>query len=203
MADYLTLSEDGIKKVQDRLTGNAGAQSITREEVLAEFQIIRGAMKSEPLVSFDLAESGLNFYGIAMNRKKFIESFGATCSNWTWSWSFVNHKDRVVIFGAWDYHVQSNSYLILDTDWEIGDKGRKQPGYSQAVEHIALVQDEGYALMTFTMHHSDKHKDENGQGPAKIGDFDRRLTLRTLKRVKQQILPSNCQLLQIQNRMTR
>lgn len=120
-----------------------------------------------------------------MNRKKFIESCGATCSNWTWSWSFVNHKDRVVIFGAWDYHAKQNSYLILNATWEVSDKGRKQPGYSQAREHIELVQKAGYALMTFTMYPSDKHKDENGHGPAKIRDFERRLTLRTLKQVKQ------------------
>jgi len=37
-----------------------------------------------------------------MSRKKFIESVGATCDNWNWSWSFVNHKDRFVVFGLWD-----------------------------------------------------------------------------------------------------
>ncbi|MBZ6758337.1 HNH endonuclease, partial [Klebsiella grimontii] len=26
-----------------------------------------------------------------MNRKQFIQSRGATCRNWTWSWSFINH----------------------------------------------------------------------------------------------------------------
>ncbi|HIH0854662.1 HNH endonuclease, partial [Vibrio cholerae] len=29
-----------------------------------------------------------------MSRKKFMESVGATCSNWNWSWSFVNHEER-------------------------------------------------------------------------------------------------------------
>ncbi|MDU1358416.1 MAG: HNH endonuclease, partial [Enterobacter sp.] len=24
-----------------------------------------------------------------MNRKQFIQSRGATCRNWTWSWSFI------------------------------------------------------------------------------------------------------------------
>ncbi|HCB1572990.1 TPA: HNH endonuclease, partial [Klebsiella quasipneumoniae] len=37
-----------------------------------------------------------------MNRKQFIQSRGATCRNWTWSWSFINHDDQLVIFGAWD-----------------------------------------------------------------------------------------------------
>ena len=121
-----------------------------------------------------------------MNRKNFIESYGATCANWTWSWSFVNHKDRVVIFGAWDYHAQPFSYMIFDTNWEFSDKGRKLNGYPQAIEHIKLIEEHGYALMTFTMYPSDKHKDENGNGPEKIGDFERRLTLRTLKQVEQQ-----------------
>lgn len=119
-----------------------------------------------------------------MNRKQFIESKGATCSNWNWSWSFVNHEDRVVIFGTWDYHAQPNSYLILADDWEFSGKGRRQAGYSQAVEHIALVRESGYALMTFTMYPSDKN--ENGYGREKIGSFDERLTLRTLKQVGSQ-----------------
>jgi 5-methylcytosine-specific restriction protein A len=121
-----------------------------------------------------------------MNRKQFIESKRATCSNWAWSWSFVNHEERVVIFGAWNYHAQPNSYLILDDNWELSDKGRRQAGYSQAIEHIALIRDFGYALMTFTMYPSDKHKDENGHGPAKIDSFEEHLTLRTLKEVGHQ-----------------
>ncbi len=31
-----------------------------------------------------------------MNRKQFIESQGATCKNWTWSWSFVNEKEKTI-----------------------------------------------------------------------------------------------------------
>lgn len=37
-----------------------------------------------------------------MNRKQFIQSRGATCRNWMWSWSFINHDEQFVIFGAWD-----------------------------------------------------------------------------------------------------
>ncbi|ENZ7924401.1 TPA: hypothetical protein ACR599_005716 [Klebsiella variicola] len=37
-----------------------------------------------------------------MNRKQFILSCGATCRNWMWSWSFINHDEQMVVFGAWD-----------------------------------------------------------------------------------------------------
>lgn len=55
---HFTLTNDGIKKVQDRLAGRAKAQSVTREAVLAELQIIRGVLRSEPLVSFELLTQG-------------------------------------------------------------------------------------------------------------------------------------------------
>src|SRR5687768_11323259 len=28
------------------------------------------------------------------SRKQFIENLGATCANWNWSWSFVNHDEK-------------------------------------------------------------------------------------------------------------
>jgi len=121
-----------------------------------------------------------------MTRKAFIESHGATCLNWTWSWSFVNHNERIVIFGAWDYHAAPNSYQILHDDWEFSAKGKRQAGYSQAVDHIALVRDSGYALMTFTMHPVDQQNNEDVHGPEKIASFEKTLTLRTLKQVGRQ-----------------
>lgn len=102
-----------------------------------------------------------------MNRKKFIESHGATCENWQWSWSFVNKKKKFVIFGAWDTSTNGDTAHILSEDWEISKKsGRKKPGYSQSLEHIRLITDEGYALYTFPMTSSGN----KGAGP-KIGSF--------------------------------
>lgn len=118
-----------------------------------------------------------------MNRKQFIESQGATCRNWTWSWSFVNEKKKVVIFGAWDRHTEGNTSLILSEDWQESRRGRKQPAYEQSREHIRLVEEEGYQLMTFPMKYSDANKDEAGVGPAKIEGFEPRLTEKFLKRV--------------------
>lgn len=87
-----------------------------------------------------------------------------------------------MIFGAWNYRAEPNSYLILHDDWEVSSKGIRQPGYSQAIEHIALVRDSGYALMTFTMYSAANRK-EDRNGREKIGSFEQNLTLRTLKRV--------------------
>lgn len=38
--------------------------------------------------------------GRGVSRKAFIESHGATCRSWTWSWSFVNHDDQMIILSA-------------------------------------------------------------------------------------------------------
>jgi 5-methylcytosine-specific restriction enzyme A len=118
-----------------------------------------------------------------MSRKQFIESHGATCRNWNWSWSFVNTQDRVVIFGAWDKHTEGNTALILDEAWERNYAGKKPPGYSESREHIRLIEEEGYTLKTFPLIYSDELKDEKGIGPSKIKGFGRTLTTKTLKKV--------------------
>jgi 5-methylcytosine-specific restriction protein A len=116
-----------------------------------------------------------------MSRKKFIESQGATCRNWTWSWSFVNHKAKFVIFGTWNVHKDGNTALILDQDWEY-KRGRKQPGYTQAIEHLHLVERESYALKIFEMCYSDELIDANGEGPAKIEAFIPKLETKQLEK---------------------
>lgn len=118
-----------------------------------------------------------------MSRKQFIESQGATCNNWTWSWSFVNHEEKIVIFGAWDINTKGNMALIFSADWKINSKGRKSPGFDQSLEHIQLVEKQGYTLKTFPMKYSNANKDENDIGPAKIEDFTPRVDLKHLERV--------------------
>lgn len=53
---HFTLTPGGLSKVQDRLAGRAKAQSVTREDVLKEFQVIRGFVKSEPLDEFEVPD---------------------------------------------------------------------------------------------------------------------------------------------------
>lgn len=74
-----------------------------------------------------------------MNRKQFIRSRGATCRNWTWSWSFINHDEQFVIFGAWDTEREKERAVILREDWEFSPSHKKQPGYTQAIEHISFI----------------------------------------------------------------
>ncbi len=86
-----------------------------------------------------------------MTRRQFIESQGATCDNWNWCWSFINDAERAVIFGAWDTNTKGNKAKILSEEWKMNDDGHRNPGYSKSLEHIRMVQEDGYRLMTFPM----------------------------------------------------
>lgn len=119
------------------------------------------------------------------SKKQFLLSHGATCDNWYWSWSYVNHDDKIVIFGSWNTHAKGEMSLILSTEWEISDKGKKQAGYSQSIKHIRLIDEEGYKLQTFPIVFSDDYQDEHGSGPSKIKRFEPVLTDKKLKRVGQ------------------
>ncbi len=118
-----------------------------------------------------------------LSRKKFIESNGATCRNWTWSWSFINEQQKVIIFGAWDIKTESSTSLIFSEDWRISDKGRSQAAYPQSREHLRLIEEEGYQLKIFPLIHSNDNKNVDGEGPAKIGGFIEELTVKSLKRI--------------------
>jgi 5-methylcytosine-specific restriction protein A len=117
-----------------------------------------------------------------MNRKQFIESTGATCRNWTWSWSFVNHTEKFVIFGAWDVYEEGNNALILNEDWAWSNKGKKQAAYAQSREHIRLVEEKQYQLKTFPMEYTKADADDE-TAPAKIKGFTPRLANKVLIRI--------------------
>ena len=109
-----------------------------------------------------------------MSREQFIESQGATCKNWTWSWSFINEAEKLIIFGAWDVYDDGNMTLIFSEDWEISRKGSRQPSYPQSREHIRLIEEEGYKLKTFSMEYETAGEEEGA--PAKIKGFTPKLT---------------------------
>jgi 5-methylcytosine-specific restriction protein A len=118
-----------------------------------------------------------------MSRKSFIQSQGATCANWTWSWSFVNVEKRTVIFGAWDKNTEGSRSLILSETWATNRAGRKNRAYPQSREHIRLVEEQGYKLLIFPITFSDELQDENGFGPSRIKGFESVLTPKSLVRV--------------------
>ncbi|MBL8049647.1 MAG: HNH endonuclease [Anaerolineales bacterium] len=92
----------------------------------------------------------------------------------------MNHKEKIVIFGAWDRFTKGNMTLIFSEDWNINSKGRKRPGFSQSREHIQLIEEKGYKLKTFAMKHSYANKGESG--PARIKDFVPKLDTQYLTR---------------------
>jgi len=102
-----------------------------------------------------------------MSRRKFIESHGATCANWQWSWSFINEEKRFIIFGAWDKNTEGNRTEILSDEWRINDSGGRRRAYKQSREHIRLVEEEGYDLYTFPMTWTER-KDSTHEGQPSI-----------------------------------
>jgi 5-methylcytosine-specific restriction enzyme A len=114
----------------------------------------------------------------SMTRQQFIESQGATCKNWMWSWSFINEAKRLIIFGAWDRNTNGKLAMILTDDWKETEMGRTRPGYTQSLEHVRLIQDENYRLMTFPMQYSEK-----ADGSAKIEGFTPKLSEKRLIRI--------------------
>ncbi|MDO8262875.1 MAG: hypothetical protein Q7T21_06585 [Gallionella sp.] len=116
-----------------------------------------------------------------MNRKQFIQSHGATCRNWTWSWSFINEKHRLIIFGAWDHLTESNRTHIFGESWDRRQfNGKKNIAFPQSLEHIRLVESGDYGLMTFSIVH---FKKEDESHPAKIQRFEKKLTRKYLKKI--------------------
>ncbi|WP_287201672.1 HNH endonuclease signature motif containing protein [Pseudoalteromonas sp.] len=106
-----------------------------------------------------------------MSRKKFMEYHGATNRNDRYGWAFVNHADKVVIFGAWDVHTEPDRALIMSTNWERNELGRKQNAYGEAIEYIGLVENEGYSLKTFPMILGEEYDKKTGTTRAKIKDY--------------------------------
>lgn len=118
-----------------------------------------------------------------MSRRAFIESTGASCKNWRWSWAFVNHGSREVIFGAWDVTQQGEKYIILQDDWMTSEKGRKQPAYGEAAEYVELVQVKQYSLRIFPMIHAPLDRKRPG-GTSTIVNFSPNLIMCNLVRGK-------------------
>jgi 5-methylcytosine-specific restriction protein A len=86
-----------------------------------------------------------------MTREEFLKSVGAQSANKYWSWSAVNKDKKIVIFGAWDVHTKDGREMILNEDWKLSEKGKKQPGYTDAYRNLQLVEVEGYQLKTYPM----------------------------------------------------
>jgi 5-methylcytosine-specific restriction enzyme A len=118
-----------------------------------------------------------------MSRKQFIEAHGATCRNWRWSWSFINEKEKLVIFGVWDINFDGSKYMLIDEEPELDRAGKRKPAYNEALANIRLVESGEYTLQTFPIFFSDAQRGEHGDGPAAVKSFKPELTQRTLMKV--------------------
>ena len=114
---------------------------------------------------------------VLASRKAFIQSLGATCKNWQWSWSFVNNEKRFVIFGEWQGRSDRKPGLIFSSDWEIRN-GKQNKGFRQGLEHIRLVEEEGFKLFTFAMIADEANEDTEGR--VRIKSFTRSAVEKTL-----------------------
>ncbi|CQH57669.1 TPA: HNH endonuclease [Yersinia enterocolitica] len=118
-----------------------------------------------------------------MSRTDFIKSLGATCKNWTWSWSFIDDVNKKIIFGAWEdlRSEDQTSVLILSDNWKENEDGDTKLGYVQAREHLDKVIFEGYQLYTFSQK---RKKQSNEKKAAKIESFEKSIKLKYLVRDK-------------------
>jgi len=73
--------------------------------------------------------------------------------------------------------------LILSGKWQFKDTGRTTLGDPQSREHIRLVAQEGYSMMTFRMKWPNSRQDEHGNGPPVIDDFTPVLSIRGLLQI--------------------
>ena len=104
------------------------------------------------------------------NVKQFMEHNGATCNNWRNAWSWVNEKDKIVIFGLWKSHKDGS---IFGTHWRKKKECRER-------EHITLVEEKGYILKTFPQEHDEENPRKSGRAVRKY--FTSELTEKNLKR---------------------
>ena len=100
-----------------------------------------------------------------LNHKQFVLSQGATCQNWQWSWSFINKSKKLIIFGLWD---SNKDGLIFSKRW-------KGNGSNQSIEHIRLIEEEGYKLKIFMMEYG-----ETSTGKPKIKSIEPKLISKIL-----------------------
>jgi 5-methylcytosine-specific restriction protein A len=95
----------------------------------------------------------------------------------------VNHSERFVAFGAWDVNTMGRRCLILSGKWQFKNTVRRTLGYPQSREHIWLVAQAGYSMMTFPMKSSNSRQDEHGNGPPVRDDFTPVLSTRGLLQI--------------------
>jgi hypothetical protein len=120
--------------------------------------------------------------GKSTSRKDFIESLGATCANWYWSWSFVNEEEKKIIFGQWRDAIEGNRALIFTDDWQRKKDGTKRASWPESRENIRKIEEDGYSLQVFTMINDPEAQVDPEERTAKILAFFKDLSTAELIR---------------------
>lgn len=117
---------------------------------------------------------------MAKNKIRFIKSHGATYKNQMWSGSFINKEEKFIIFGVWVDLINGNRSPILRKAWEHNKDGNKRHGYRESIEHIRLIEEEGYQLKTFPMIREEEKKDNER---SKTKEIIPKLTIKSLEKI--------------------
>ena len=85
-----------------------------------------------------------------MSIKQWMESMEFTCHNFRNAWSYINHKEKRIIFGMWEHHYQeeTKSGLIYDYNWTTV-KGSQLPDMRHSAENLKLIGYQDYNLSIF------------------------------------------------------
>lgn len=148
-----------VKKLQT-LYSNAERQGGEQGREMMEY-IIKYSERNETALYRKLVPES------NVSRKQFMVNEGFTCANWLWAWSFVNHEEKIIAFGAWNTaYIDECNVVILNESWR--GKEREASGYNHAVKHIALAEEHGYRYQVFNMIHGGNDK----KGRSKIAGID-------------------------------
>ncbi len=104
-----------------------------------------------------------------MSRLKFARKHGAEPHNPSNAWSYINHGDRLVLFGAWTGLEEGERQLIFAKKWAIKSDGKRSASYRPSLRHLEHVIEDGYDLYTFRQY-PDPAK--LSSGPRKVKRFD-------------------------------
>lgn len=113
------------------------------------------------------------------SRSKFFAELNAEVANPRWAWCAVNHGSREVYFGVWDTQSTKVSGTILSETWS-HLRGRRQPGFDDALRKIKLVTAENYSLHVFKMFQGQNEFEES---PSKIAAIEEELRPASVKKI--------------------
>ncbi|MGY3438287.1 MULTISPECIES: HNH endonuclease [unclassified Marinovum] len=103
-----------------------------------------------------------------MSRIAFARKFGAEPHNPRNAWSYINHEERFVMFGAWSHVEEDGRQQVFSESWKKDANGRKPASYGPSLRHIEHILEDGYTLYTFRQYADP----DSLSGIPRISNFD-------------------------------